>query len=386
MADAGEAAGVSPGVHIAPFGSGAVVYDTITETAHLVDALTRAILRPDDPELPLSRFRSEWRSASNQAAAPGSEILPGDGPDEFEQIVARRRAELTPLGLMGRAEPAPVIEPVSLPGPVPQSGDAVGATHVIFDIRYAFTGPDRELIDTLDEFMGVTVPEPAQTLFRVIPDADDPIDLHADTHWRFPSRERLLTQLPTALNRIAARSDHHPVLHAGGVVTPAGEVLLVTGPPRAGKSTLIAHLVRLGCDHLGDESIAVLPDRSVLPNPKPLTLRSDVTELVGVDDTATGHHRPGVLRADARSITRAVGPVTAIVETRYDADVSAEPLIERLEVDHAVRCVLANTLNLGRAGEEGLRILADLAWKTPVVRVTHGSSELLAETLLTSPW
>src|SRR5699024_5426501 len=34
---AGDDTGLSPGVHLAPYGTGAIVYDTVTETAHLVD-------------------------------------------------------------------------------------------------------------------------------------------------------------------------------------------------------------------------------------------------------------------------------------------------------------------------------------------------------------
>ena len=46
-----------------------------------------------------------------------------------------------------------------------------------------------------------------------------------------------------------------PVLHAGGVRTPDGSVLLMTGAINAGKSTMTATLVRAGRNYLGDESI-----------------------------------------------------------------------------------------------------------------------------------
>lgn len=39
-------------------------------------------------------------------------------------------------------------------------------------------------------------------------------------------------------------------------------------------------------------------------------------------------------------------------------------------------------LNLARSGERGLRILADLAWSTPILRAAHSDSAGLAETLL----
>lgn len=357
MASGGHT-GLSAGVHLAPWGTGALAYDTVTETAHLIDADTRAILTGETTD-----------DRGTGTSSPS----------------AKRHREIRALGLTGRTKRPEPIEPVRLPRSDPDSGDVVGATHVLFDLRYAFAGPDAQLIETLDAFLGSPVDEPAATVFRVVPDPSG-IDLHVDTHWRFPDHDRLLHQLPTALNRIAARSDRHPVLHAAGVRTPGGRILLVTGEPNAGKSTLTAHLVRAGCDYLGDESVAILPDGRVLTNPKPLTLDRSWLDLhldaAGSSAPIGGHVLPTTLRADAVTVIGPVGPIHAIIETRYDSHHTGSPDLEELDADRAIRRVLANTLNLARSGERGLRILADLAWQTPVATAVHGDGEQLAHLLI----
>ena len=73
----------------------------------------------------------------------------------------------------------------------------------------------------------------------------------------FGSRDRLLEELPTALNQLAAASTTCLALHSGAVRSPAGEIVLLPATSGSGKTTLTAALVRLGWDYLTDEAAGV---------------------------------------------------------------------------------------------------------------------------------
>lgn len=64
------------------------------------------------------------------------------------------------------------------------------------------------------------------------------------------------------------------LIHAGAVVTPAGEGVLLPGDPGSGKTTLVAGLVRAGFGYLSDEAGAIDPiSRRLFPYPRALALK-----------------------------------------------------------------------------------------------------------------
>lgn len=70
------------------------------------------------------------------------------------------------------------------------------------------------------------------------------------------------------------------LVHAGSVVTPGGEGLLLPGASGSGKTTLTAGLVRAGFGYLSDEAGAIDPvTRRLYPYPRTLCLKEGSFEL-----------------------------------------------------------------------------------------------------------
>ena len=69
-----------------------------------------------------------------------------------------------------------------------------------------------------------------------------------------------------------------------------------------------------------------------------------------------------------------VGPVNRVVLPTYLE--GAEPSLQRLEPHEAVVELLANTLNLARAGQASLDAVCQLATSVPVDGLVHGDAHL----------
>ena len=98
------------------------------------------------------------------------------------------------------------------------------------------------------------------------------------------------------------------VVH-GGVVGHEGRAILLPGPTGAGKSTLVAELIRQGASYFSDEYALIDSAGRVHPYPRPLL----PAERVGRRPTRAGdgHGRDGGARADSAGL---------ILELRYAAD------------------------------------------------------------------
>ncbi len=361
----------SPGLLIAPFADGAAVFDTLTETAHLVGPLAAWLLGSDET----ADLDELVELLIEEAGA--------------DPTTARRGLEgavdtLTGLGLLGRSEhpesPTPRIPRVRTPEP----DWFVGATHGVLDRYLAFCGPDRALVEAVDDLLGSPVTDVDPTLyFGLVPDGSGGVDVIDDSLWHFTDVDRLLWQLPTIVNDTVSHSESMVVLHAGAVRTPGGRVVVVSGPMNTGKSTLVAALLARGCDYLGDESIGI--DASSLhawAYPKPLTLDPTSQALVGLDPvgaplTPGEHRRPEQIRREVSALWGDVGGVDLVLHTAYRPQSPASAV--RLSAQQAIELLLGNTLNLVRSGNEGLATLCRVAESVPVVSITHGDTLALAE-------
>lgn len=341
----------SPGVSIAPFGDGAIVFDAVAEKAHRIEGFAAYVL----------------------------DTVMGCGAIGYDGGCV---ATLTDLGLLGRtvapAEPPGTLTPTIT---TPDPAWSTGRTHAYLDHRLVFCGPDPGLLSEIDAHLGdrtATIDGSPTVHFGVVPRPGGRIDYFDTSHWDFTDRDQLLWQLPGALNVFMARSESLVVLHAGAVRTPDGAVVAVTGPVDAGKSTLIGALVRAGCDYVGDESTGIHPDTlHAWGYPKPLTLDPTSQHLVGLDHTdavpsPVMHRRAAEIRPGTVCVGGDAGAVDLVVEVSYRAGAtySAAPL----EAGDAIRVLMTNTLNLVRVGTPGLEALARMAESVPVVHVSHGDS------------
>jgi len=93
--------------------------------------------------------------------------------------------------------------------------------------------------------------------------------------------ERAYTLLESALNWVIASSDVAPLVVHAAVVERYGRALIMPAATGSGKSTLSAALAWRGWRLLSDEMAAFrLEDGSLLPNPRPVSLKNKAIEVI----------------------------------------------------------------------------------------------------------
>jgi len=131
-------------------------------------------------------------------------------------------------------------------------------------------------------------------------------------------------------------------VHAG-VVLWRSRALLLPGPSRAGKSTLVAALVGAGATYFSDEFAILDPDGRVRQHPAPLSLRPDVA--AGFADTAAAC-RPR--RRDGQLAT-----VAATVLLRHEPGAALR--LRRITAGETVLGLVANTVAARLRPQDALR-------------------------------
>lgn len=355
---------VSDGLLLAPFADSAVAVDLIGERAHVLGPVATWLLSQPSP-VDIADLAAEASTEQQE--------------EVIESILDALDTLRTP-GLINRNASYEFPEP---PGDstAPEPGAYTGRTHLVINRRIAFRSDDESIVTRIDSFLGGGTDETASRFFDVV--IRDGLSLFAADQWRFENLDQLLFQLPTVLNDDAARTHGLAVIHTGAVRTPDGRVVLLTGPPNAGKSTLTAALVAAGCDYLGDESIGIDMTGAVHGYPKPLTLRSDTREILGIGESDSPHVDVGELRADALRVGGAAR-VDEILLVRYDPNHTGPLRSAPLDRIPAIEAVIANVLNLARGGEAGLEALCQLVESVPVVPFAHAGVETAVPAILES--
>jgi len=154
------------------------------------------------------------------------------------------------------------------------------------------------------------------------------------------SEEALLHSLGARLEHAIAVSARTVAFVHAGAVGWRGGAILVPGSSYAGKSTLVAELVRRGAVYYSDEYAVVDPEGRVHSYPRPIRLRQDGRQL-----------RP-------RGGTEPLA-VTLIVATAYRAGSTWTPLI--LSGARAVLPILDSLVVVRTRPELGLQLAARLA-------------------------
>ena len=163
-----------------------------------------------------------------------------------------------------------------------------------FTLRWNEDSVGRSVRRVLGRFE--VAPDPAEDRYPPTPNVP-PVYTVADAgssqrpRWRLWYGDGLLADTPA----FAAVLDHlfwhvnteamrqtgdYFIVHAGAVVSPGGEGLVLPSDSGGGKSTLVAALVRTGFGYLSDEAAAFDPvTRRLHPFPKALTLKRGAFEL-----------------------------------------------------------------------------------------------------------
>ena len=359
-------------------GERAIAYDLVTETAHQLNATAGTLLAACDGEGDVDAAVTTW-----------AEDAGVDRPNVAADVSAGL-AVLAGLGLVGRDEPFDAPKP-----PVGSTEDAAdgavtgraltGRVHPVIDHNIALRGSQPEVLEVLDTFLGTgTGGEKPTMFFDAHETPEGELVLVTDYEWRFPSREACLRQLTSVVNEYAMWTHSCAAFHAGAVRSPEGELMLLPAPSGNGKSTLTGAFVAAGWDYLGDEAIGVRPGSGVAVGyPKRLAIDASSRTVLNLPESDTGDLDPAEIRADVVRLGGDVGPISRVVLPTYQE--GAEVTLQRLEPHEAVVELLANTLNLARAGQTALDAICDLAATVPVERLIHGDANRAVASIASHP-
>ena len=176
------------------------------------------------------------------------------------------------------------------------------------------------------------------------------------------------------------------LLHAGAAVG-AGRAVILPATAGAGKTSLVAGLVRRGCGYLTDE-LVILHARtsSIVPFPKAMSLKEGsfaLFESLGPDPTGPEHDRVWYLdpeRLRPGSVVKRPTPISWVIFPRFEAGTKTR--IEPLTVGETVLGLFENTVNTARHKEKGLDRLIGIAKRAPGYRLVFGDLDEACEAVL----
>ena len=163
---------------------------------------------------------------------------------------------------------------------------------------------------------------------------------------------------------VAAESRALLFVHAG-VVAWRGRAILLPGRTHAGKSTLVAALVRAGATYYSDEYALLDGDGRVRPYPRALSLRR-----------AGGAVR--VAPARLGKVGRAPLPVGLVALVRY----RGRTALQTLSPGRAVLAMLKQTVAARAQAATAIERLSRIVSTAPVVSGTRGEAREFARALL----
>lgn len=168
---------------------------------------------------------------------------------------------------------------------------------------------------------------------------------------------------------LAQRAPGRIFVHAGAVGWK-GKAIVVPGRSFSGKSTLVAELVRAGCDYLSDE-FAVLDSRGAChAYPRNLSLRSPERTQRWAADAPASRTRSQPL------------PVGLVVVTRYRQGATWRPVT--ISSGEAVLALLENTVAARARARQTLAVLRAAVLGAEALAGERGDADQLVDALLAS--
>ena len=169
---------------------------------------------------------------------------------------------------------------------------------------------------------------------------------------------------------VAEFTKKYVFLHAG-TVGWHGKALVLPGDSHFGKTTLVAELVRNGAEYYSDEYAVLDPQGLVHPFARPLSLRTDGTNII---ETQTPVEK---LNGQAGDRPLRVGMV---LFTKYIPD--SEPKYELLSTGRGVVEIIAQTIAIKRNTEFVINILKKAFSSAIIVKSPRPDAGLFARELL----
>ena len=203
-----------------------------------------------------------------------------------------------------------------------------------------------------------------------------------------PHADEALASLLHHVNRHAIDSCTRELVIHAAAAEYEDRALLFPGPPGAGKSTLVAGLVRAGLRYLTDEAAALdLDSLEIQPYAKPVCIKPGsqpwLRDLEPVP--VFGEHRVGrewwvptaLMRpASAAGATRPA----VVIAPRYEA--GAATTLVRIRAAEAVLILAENSFNLMEHGSAGLAALAKVVERSRCFRLEVGDLRMACRRVL----
>ena len=167
---------------------------------------------------------------------------------------------------------------------------------------------------------------------------------------------------------VALRAPRHIFVHAG-VVAHEGAAIVMPGATMAGKTTLVAALVRAGAEYYSDEFAPLDGEGLVHPFAKPLSLRDDRS-------VQTDHH---VVDLGGVAGEEPV-PVGAVIVTQYRAGAEWRP--RRLTSGAAVLALLSHTVPAQSRPAQALHAINSAVDSATVLDAPRGEADAVVPLML----
>lgn len=182
-------------------------------------------------------------------------------------------------------------------------------------------------------------------------------------------REEALLALEAELRQAVAAGARRRVFVHAGVVGWRGRAIVIPGRSGAGKTTLVAELVRAGATYHSDEFAVLDAAGRIHPFAKPLSIRQDAGATVSTPVEALGG-RAGT------------GPLRPVLFALASHRAKARWRPERLSPGRSLLALLAHTVPVRRRPRASLRALEAALSSAVVVRGNRGEARETAHALL----
>jgi hypothetical protein len=177
------------------------------------------------------------------------------------------------------------------------------------------------------------------------------------------------------------------LIHAGAVVSPTGNALMLPGDSGSGKTTLVAALLGSGFGYLSDEIGAIDPfTRQIYAYPKSLTLKRGSFGLFPELNTP---HSLGVARLQEQwlvqpavlgsTVVAGPCPVRWIVNVHYESGAATQ--LERISRGATILELGSRVMNMPHYGRRALPLLADLVRGADTYRLVSGDLAEAVDTI-----
>lgn len=188
--------------------------------------------------------------------------------------------------------------------------------------------------------------------------------------------------------QVIEKSSRYVLLHAAAA-SRGGVGVVLPGQPEAGKTTLVAGLLRSGFRYLTDEAAAIDPDTmEIIPYPKPLTIDRGSWEVLAdfapeTDERSEKYHQEQWHVNPAQRIPHSISPpvqVHIVVFPRYEGGSATR--LEPIRRAEAMVGLLQQTFKVHEQGERNLRLLARMLRTVQCFRLTSGDLSEACEVVL----